>query len=127
MFTITNGTQIIQPSTPVGLVGPITVYGGGQSPQYVIGADGKVQEVGRALVVEGLNGKTVYGTDETSQSTQPTQSSQSAQEQYGDITIAGQGWGHGVGMSQSGARGMAQQGYTYDQIIEYYYQGVTVE
>ncbi|TCT15351.1 stage II sporulation protein D [Natranaerovirga pectinivora] len=40
--------------------------------------------------------------------------------------VVGQGFGHGVGMSQSGAKGMAQNGYTYDQIIEYYYTGVKV-
>lgn len=34
------------------------------------------------------------------------------------------GYGHGIGMSQYGAEGMAQQGYTYDQILGYYYTGV---
>lgn len=46
---------------------------------------------------------------------------------YGDITLYGQGFGHGVGMSQSGARGMAEEGYTYDEILEYYYTGVAIE
>lgn len=45
----------------------------------------------------------------------------------GDMIIYGEGFGHGVGMSQSGARGMAEAGYTYDQILQYYYQGVTIE
>lgn len=36
----------------------------------------------------------------------------------------GSGWGHGVGMSQWGARGMAEQGYTYQNILLHYYQGV---
>jgi stage II sporulation protein D len=37
------------------------------------------------------------------------------------------GYGHGVGMSQNGANGMAQHGYTYDQILKHYYTGVTIE
>ena len=39
----------------------------------------------------------------------------------------GGGWGHGVGMSQTGAVGMAAKGATYDEILRYYYQGSTVE
>lgn len=37
------------------------------------------------------------------------------------------GWGHGVGMSQYGANGMAKAGYRYDQILTHYYQGVTIK
>ncbi len=39
----------------------------------------------------------------------------------------GKGWGHGVGMSQEGAKGFARQGYTYDQILKHYFTGITVE
>jgi stage II sporulation protein D len=38
--------------------------------------------------------------------------------------INGKGWGHGVGLCQVGAFGMAQAGATYDQIIRRYYSGV---
>lgn len=34
------------------------------------------------------------------------------------------GNGHGVGLSQYGANGMAHQGYTYREILSYYYSGV---
>ncbi|NMA68369.1 MAG: SpoIID/LytB domain-containing protein [Desulfitobacterium sp.] len=34
----------------------------------------------------------------------------------------GKGWGHGVGMSQWGAYHMAQRGYTYREILDFYYQ-----
>lgn len=43
------------------------------------------------------------------------------------FTFVGQGSGHGVGMSQSGAKGMAQAGFTYKEILEYYYSGTTVK
>jgi len=42
------------------------------------------------------------------------------------IVIQGKGWGHGVGMSQYGARGMAEKGYSYVDIIKYYFQGVKI-
>lgn len=39
----------------------------------------------------------------------------------GDLTARGEGWGHGVGMSQYGARALALQGYGYTQILGFYY------
>lgn len=42
------------------------------------------------------------------------------------IEITTKGYGHGVGMSQYGANGMAKAGYNYSQIIKHYYQGVSI-
>lgn len=39
----------------------------------------------------------------------------------------GKGWGHGLGMSQWGAKGMAELGYSYKEILEYYYTGAIVK
>jgi stage II sporulation protein D len=39
--------------------------------------------------------------------------------------FAGRGYGHGVGMCQWGAKGMAEQGATARQILEFYYPGAT--
>jgi stage II sporulation protein D len=39
------------------------------------------------------------------------------------VDLIGKGWGHGVGMCQWGALGMAQQQFTYQQILAYYYPG----
>jgi SpoIID/LytB domain protein len=36
----------------------------------------------------------------------------------------GGGWGHGAGMCQAGACGMAKQGKDYKQILRHYYRGV---
>lgn len=41
--------------------------------------------------------------------------------------FAGQGSGHSVGLSQSGAKGMADAGYDYKGILEHYYTGITVK
>jgi stage II sporulation protein D len=37
--------------------------------------------------------------------------------------FAGRGWGHGLGMSQWGARGMADRGFNYRQILNHFYPG----
>ncbi|MFV0317585.1 MAG: SpoIID/LytB domain-containing protein [Microthrixaceae bacterium] len=46
-----------------------------------------------------------------------------AQEQF---YFDGGGWGHGVGMSQYGACGMATAGSNYSQILTYYYSGTAI-
>ncbi len=43
------------------------------------------------------------------------------------ITITTNGSGHGVGMSQYGANGMAKKGYGYKEILAHYYYGVIVQ
>lgn len=41
--------------------------------------------------------------------------------------IAGMGYGHGIGMSQSGAKGMAEAGFSYKDILKHYFTGVEVK
>lgn len=45
----------------------------------------------------------------------------------GHVVITGQGFGHGVGMSQWGAQGLAADGVSYDEILSFYYPGVALE
>lgn len=40
--------------------------------------------------------------------------------------FSGKGYGHGVGMSQYGAREMAKQGYNYKEILKHYFTGVDI-
>ena len=42
------------------------------------------------------------------------------------FVFAGHGYGHGIGMSQYGALGYAQHGFTYSQILAHYYPGTTL-
>ncbi len=44
-----------------------------------------------------------------------------------DIEITTYGYGHGVGMSQWGAQGMAKEGYSAEQIVKHYYQGIEIQ
>ncbi len=47
-------------------------------------------------------------------------------QQGPQFVIQGGGFGHGVGLCQHGAIGMAQAGFTYRQILSHYYQGTTL-
>ena len=47
--------------------------------------------------------------------------------QEGKVIFSGKGYGHGVGMPQWGAYGMAEAGKTAEEIVRYYFNGVTVE
>jgi stage II sporulation protein D len=40
------------------------------------------------------------------------------------FVFSGKGWGHGVGLCQVGAFGMAQDGATFDAILRHYYSGI---
>jgi stage II sporulation protein D len=45
----------------------------------------------------------------------------------GVYAVNGRGHGHNVGMSQWGARSMAELGYSFEQILKHYYTGVEIE
>src|SRR5688572_21404559 len=43
------------------------------------------------------------------------------------FVITGRGWGHGVGLSQWGAYGLARSGQTHEQILAHYYRGTNLD
>ncbi|MBP5721469.1 MAG: DUF4922 domain-containing protein [Bacteroidales bacterium] len=44
-----------------------------------------------------------------------------------NLTLRGHGWGHGVGLCQIGAAVMAVKGFTYKEILQYYYRGADIQ
>lgn len=44
-----------------------------------------------------------------------------------NVEIKTKGYGHGVGMSQYGAHGMAKEGYSYKEILKHYYVGTELK
>ena len=51
----------------------------------------------------------------------------SCQLQGDKLVFTTVGYGHGVGMCQYGAKGLAEHGYSHQEILEHYYTGVNVE
>lgn len=77
-----------------------------------------------ALIVRGTELRTILGA-EAMKSTLFT--ARMLPGELPSVEFAGRGSGHGVGMSQWGARGQALVGRGYAEILRYYYTGVTLE
>lgn len=81
-------------------------------------------ESGRVATVL-INGKTFTGREIREKL--DLDSSDFQWKRSGDsVVIQTKGWGHGVGMSQYGADGMAKDGKNYQEIIMHYYNGVEI-
>jgi stage II sporulation protein D len=44
-----------------------------------------------------------------------------------EVKITGRGYGHGIGLCQYGAIGMASKGYDYKSILKFYFKGIRIE
>ncbi|MDN5347880.1 MAG: stage sporulation protein [Clostridia bacterium] len=86
---------------------------GGRQEQINYGAE--IKALGAGNVIEAPNGNqgsyVVAGREE----------SREVPKMFTQLVFSGKGHGHGLGLSQWGARGMAEKGYNYRQILEYYY------
>src|SRR5699024_6721424 len=49
------------------------------------------------------------------------------EQKKGHFVFNTKGYGHGIGMSQYGANGMAKEGKSYTDILAYYYEGIDVQ
>ena len=52
---------------------------------------------------------------------------QRQEHKKGEYTITGTGSGHNIGLSQEGAKSMANAGFDYEEIIEFYFTGAEVD
>lgn len=83
----------------------------GISGAYAIGGDGTTSQITTGTMPYVITGSGVEQLPASSSDT---------------FTVTGSGWGHNVGMSQWGAYAMSLQGFTYDQILKFYYPGVEI-
>lgn len=77
----------------------------------IASANGIFKFSGNTIYVIGQNGATQINPTTTASNV---------------YTINGSGYGHGVGLSQYGARGLADHGYNYIAILKYYYKGIDI-
>ena len=98
--------------------------------QYYVNSGAATVSLGGVYVLSG-GGKSSYGAAPestyviTADGVAPLENKQS-QKATDTFVIAGSGNGHNVGMSQWGAYAMADLGYDYEEILQFYYTGVTV-
>ncbi len=126
MFAI-NDAQFVWDKDGMATVSDATVSVMGEgssrddvSSVYVLGADGEASEVS-ASDLRISNGTTVAMPQGA---VSPGWTDKVVDSDV--VYIAGSGWGHGVGMPQTSARNMANKGYTCEEILKYYYEGIEI-
>ena len=108
-----------------------TYYGLSSLGTGTLGQSVSVLSAG-GVTVKSLDGMTALGSGGTTSvlSTASSGTSGGTMVMFDDdsdvLIINGKGYGHGVGMSQQGAQQMANLGFTYRQILQYYYTGIEV-
>ncbi len=107
-----EGSQTANKIQLIGGEGEGTVEIGGLT---ILSASGRSQVTGDTLIVSNGVTQTAYVKGQATDGT------------LTGFRFDGVGWGHGVGMSQYGAKGMAEAGYTYDQILLHYFPGTILE
>ncbi len=102
-------------NTPTAVVYASGNSGSKQLSSFSAIGSGGISSSGANIYVAGSNGTKSY----TSSSNQSIPS--------GTYVLNGMGWGHGIGMSQWGAKAMADKGFNYKEILDFYYNGTTLE
>lgn len=92
----------------------------------MISGSGKVGSLGDAYAISGSGKVAAVEESGSSSSQDETPSGGTAVVSGSSYSFNGAGWGHQLGMSQYGAYAMAQRGFSYDEIVEFYYPGVSV-
>lgn len=111
----------------------VTASGGGSEGTYYTDGGGQLTSMKGAYAIDG-KGRTSRISDSniyviTAEGVQPLPAPYGATTtDPGTLTFTfnGAGWGHSLGMSQWGAHAMALQGFTYDQILHFYYTGIEI-
>lgn len=109
-----------------------TISGGSGGGGFSVNGSSTLQELSGAMAITGGGALAALGEGTHSAVTSSgtvtlTASGTSAGSGSGDLfVITGTGNGHNVGMSQYGAKAMAELGYTYVDILNFYYTGVTI-
>ncbi|MCX5680041.1 MAG: SpoIID/LytB domain-containing protein [Candidatus Omnitrophica bacterium] len=77
-------------------------------------------DTGTSVVLTGKDFRQIFGPNEI------RSTKFDAEIKRGNLMLNGMGWGHGVGMCQWGAYGMALRGKKCDDILKYYYPGTEI-
>jgi stage II sporulation protein D len=96
----------------------------------IVAADLDASGRARKFVIEHRGGKTKIHSNDFRLWMDPARFKstliQGIAQDGGAYIFRGRGWGHGVGMCQYGMKGLAELGYSYPQILDYYYPGAEI-
>lgn len=129
VFSSSNGGSLLSRNFIV--ASGATTVTNGQSV-YVVGSDGGAKEAMSSVSAQNGNGQKgalgksymVESTDGAKRIEAPTSVTTG---KNGVVTLTGKGFGHNVGMSQYGAKGMAEAGYNFKDILNFYYTGIEIK
>ncbi len=97
---------------------------GFKSAMYTVTHGGETVATQRpVLTYQGIENRLIERPVMTASGIIPVETSNAAPNEF---LFKGYGYGHGIGMSQYGAKGFADNGYTYDKIILHYFPGTTL-
>lgn len=109
----------------------VTSGGGAAYPSvYVTDGNGSTAKALNAVTAIGADNEKALLTDGCFAADGAESKRYTVQVQNGDadtFIFSGEGWGHGVGMSQYGAKGMADAGFSYRDILTHYYTGTSLK
>lgn len=120
-------TKVSIKSRSTGGLGEVLVIEGTKGRKEIHG-EGKIRSaLGHSeLVITKKNGETVTGWTSLPSAFIAIERGEPDADQVTTFTIYGGGYGHGVGMSQNGAQGMAKKGKNYREILGFFYKGAEV-
>lgn len=95
--------------------------------KYAVSGTGSVSQVGeKPYVITGTGTVSGLGTSGNQSGTTAQPGGGVVTVSGGSYTFNGGGWGHQVGLSQYGANAMARRGFTYSEIITFYFPGTQI-
>lgn len=98
---------------------------------YINNANNSADITNNGLHIVGADGICTFSKDEVVVITASGKNSVSSKKNDADVkedvfVVSGTGWGHNVGMSQNGAKSMANNGRTAEEIINFYYTDIEI-
>lgn len=131
----TNNEVLTKHISGVGTVESVEITqrgaGGIARVMKVTGTEGTKEIIGQNSIRAALGDGDIIltdlnGTERTGWTSLPS-SFLSIEQSGSDYVIYGGGYGHGVGMSQNGAQGMAKLGMTCEEILTFFYSNIKIE
>lgn len=120
-------TEIIMKARGSGGIGERMEVQGSQGSRTITG-QGQIRSIlgNTELVITKNDGNTVTGWDTIPSAFITVEKGETDGEGVATFHIYGGGYGHGVGMSQNGAQGMAKAGKTYKDILTFFFTGAEI-
>ncbi len=122
-----NITKVTMKERSAGGIGKVLLVEGTAGAKEIRGEWQIRSALGNSdLVIQQQNGSTITGWSSLPSAFVSIECSGPDSDGVSTFTIYGGGYGHGVGMSQNGAQGMAKAGKTYREILEFFFPGTEI-